>query len=80
MKILFTGYHNPHFKTITEYVEKALLSLGHEVISFDDRQYLLPGRLRAGIPLFEQLEIARMNRGLRALARKAKPDLCLAAG
>ena len=42
MKILFSGYHNPFFPTLTEYVEQAIKSLGFDLIPFEDRAFRFP--------------------------------------
>ncbi|NLO90928.1 MAG: hypothetical protein GX410_02885, partial [Elusimicrobia bacterium] len=48
MKIFFSTVRNPHFATITEYVERALRGTASEVSFFDDRDFILPGRLHKG--------------------------------
>lgn len=80
MKILLCTNRNPHFPTITEYVERALLALGHEVCFFEDRAYRLPGRVRQWLPALERLDLGALNRRLLALAGRERPDLCLVAG
>ena len=51
MKILFSSFHNPHFITITEYIECAIKEMQHELINFDDRQHVIPGRIRKKLRL-----------------------------
>jgi spore maturation protein CgeB len=80
MKILFSTCRNPDFETITEYIEYALRGLGHEVLWFDDRDYKIPGRLRARFPFLEKFDLGRMNKRLVRVAQKWKPDLILEAG
>lgn len=80
MKVLFCGYHNPHFSTITEYVEGALRDLGHEVVVFDDRQLIFPGRVRDRIEGARRFALDYLNYQLRGLAAKVRPDLCLVSG
>ncbi|MCA9409213.1 MAG: hypothetical protein KC733_11025, partial [Candidatus Omnitrophica bacterium] len=80
MKILFSGYHNLHFLTITEYIEAAIEQLDHQLISFDDRQYLFPGRLRQVMPIFEKYDLKIMNQKLLQLAQSHQPDICLVTG
>lgn len=80
MKILFAAARNPHFPTITEYIERAARALGHEIISFDDRAFILPGRLRAAFPRIGQLDLSRLNRRLMTEVRQQKPDLLLCTG
>ncbi|MBU4305400.1 MAG: glycosyltransferase [Candidatus Omnitrophica bacterium] len=80
MKILYVSFHNPHFFTITEYVERAIRGLGHELISFDDRQFVFPGRLREKLALLQKFDLKRINQQLITLVKKAKPDICLVSG
>lgn len=80
MKILFSGYHNPHFETITEYMEKAMTKLGHTCIPFDDRDFLLPGRLRQKVSFLHKWDLHRLNNKLLSLVFQNKPNLCLVSG
>ncbi|MEW6428719.1 MAG: glycosyltransferase [Thermodesulfobacteriota bacterium] len=80
MNILFCTNRNPHFLTITEYVESALRQLGHQVRFHDDRNFRLPGRLRRLLPPLERWELGRINRGLLDGAAAFGPDLVLVAG
>ncbi len=80
MNVLFCTNRNPHFPTITEYVEEALKSAGCSVTFFDDRRYILPGRLRKRFPVLEKLEIVRLNRLLFRRAVADNPDFVLVAG
>ena len=77
MNILVTGYHNPHYLTIVEYIENSVVKLGHKLISFEDHQYLFPGRLRKRFPLLEKIDLVRTNRRLRLLAEEQRPDLII---
>jgi spore maturation protein CgeB len=80
MKILFSGYHNPHFVTITEYIERAIQSLGHALTIYDDRQHLIPGRLRSKIPFLSKLDLHYLNSKYISLAKSCKPDLAIITG
>jgi len=80
MKTLFSSFHNPSFWTITEYVERAIMKLGHELIPFDDREFVIPGRVRQKVDFLHKLDLKRLNRKLVSLALLVKPDLCLVAG
>jgi len=80
MKILFTGYHNPHFSTITEYCEEALSFLGHTVVPFEDRAFVVPGRLRAAVPALARWDLRRLNAMLVSVALKERPDVCIVTG
>ena len=80
MKILFSGYHNPYFFTITEYMERAIESLGHELFVFDDRQHIIPGRIRARIEWLNKFDLNHINREMVSLALKTKPDIAIITG
>jgi spore maturation protein CgeB len=80
MKILFSGHHNPHFFTITEYLEKAIRFLGHELIVFEDRQHLIPGRIRSRSVFLHRLDLNIINRKLLTMAKSVKPDIAIITG
>ena len=80
MKILFSGYHNPHFLTITEYMERAIKALGHNLTSFDDRQHIIPGRVRQRIQWFHQFDLRHINKKIISLALETKPDIAIITG
>jgi spore maturation protein CgeB len=80
VKILFSSYHNPRFITITEYIELAIERLKHSLISFDDRNFLIPGRIRQKITFLQNWDLRKLNSKLISLAFSKKPDLCLIAG
>jgi len=80
MKTLFSSFHNPSFWTITEYTERAIMKLGHELIPFDDREFIIPGRVRQRMGSLHKWDLKRLNRKLVSLASLVKPDLCFVAG
>lgn len=80
MKILFSGYHNPHFHTITEYIESAIRKLGHVLFIFEDRQHIIPGRMRHRIQWLDQFDIQHINRKMVSLTLKTKPGIVIVAG
>lgn len=80
LKILFVAYHNASFMSITEYCEKAIRQLGHECIVFDDRKFILPGRLRQSLSVLHDWDVNQLNKRLLRCAAKEKPDLCIVAG
>ncbi len=80
MKVLFSSYHNSSFWTITEYTEKAIERSGHELIRFDDREFVLPGLFRQKLGLLQEWDLNRLNKRLLSLVSDSKPDLCLVAG
>jgi spore maturation protein CgeB len=77
MKILYVSYHNPRHLTLTEYIEGAIRSLGHDLVSYDDRRHIIPGRIRRRFPWLHRLDLEHINTGLLRLAVKVKPDLLL---
>ena len=80
MKIIFAAYHNPKFKTVTEYAEEALVELGHECYPFDDRTFFFPGRLRDRFSFLQDWDLNRLNAKLVKKAIEVKADLCIVAG
>ena len=74
MKILLSGYHNPHYETVTEYAESAIRALGHVLAIYDDRQHVIPGRIRHCVPWVDWMDIIVINRRLLRIARKAWPS------
>ncbi|MGB5745824.1 MAG: glycosyltransferase [Desulfobacterales bacterium] len=80
MKILCSGYHNPHYLTVTEHIERAITDLGHQLDVFDDRQHLIPGRLRRWIDFFDSFSHRRINRNFIKCALNGKPDIALVTG
>jgi len=80
MKVLFTGYHNPNYPTVTEYIEQALKELGHEIVVLDEGRHLLPGRLRVRSRLLEAMDLRWFNNKVILAGRRSRPDLFLAAG
>lgn len=80
MKILFTGHHNPHFLTITEYLEKAIQLLGNELIVFEDRQHIIPERIRKRFSILNQLDLKIINKKLLSLVEETKPDIAIVTG
>jgi spore maturation protein CgeB len=80
MKILFSGHHNPHFFTITEYLERAIRSLGHELFIFEDRKHVIPGRVRKHLPFLNSLDYKIINQTLLSLAADTGPDIAIVTG
>ncbi len=80
MIILFSGYHNQYFLTITEYMENAISSLGHELFVFDDRRHIVPGRIRKNSPWLHRFDLEHINRQLIRLVSKVMPDIAIVTG
>lgn len=80
MKILFTGYHNPNFATITEYIEDAIEYLGHECISFDDRSFILSRRFHQLSQFLYRQDVNILNNRLQARIKKINPNILLVLG
>lgn len=80
MKVLLVGYHNPNFVNSVVYREQAVRSLGHDLISFDDRSFLIPGRIRSKIGPLHQWDLQRLNSRLIDLVKQKRPDICFIVG
>jgi len=80
VKILYSGYHNPHYETVTEYTEGAIRALKHELISYDDRHHVIPGRIRHRILWAHNLDLSVINRRLLRLAREEHPHVVIVSG
>ena len=80
MKVLLSSCRNPDFMTITEYMERAFRSSGCQLHFFDNRAFLLPGRLRSRVPCLNAFDLKRMNKKLMSAAASCKPDLYLELG
>jgi spore maturation protein CgeB len=80
MKIVLISNRNPHFITNVEYMEKAFRHAGHDVVFFNDREYVIPGRLRRRFGSLQDWDLERLNRNLLRLAHRVEPDLCITIG
>lgn len=80
MKILLSGYHNPAFITITEYIENAIVRLGYGLTIFDDRRHLIPKRIRKMVSWLNELDLENINRNLITLCSTEKPDILIVTG
>ena len=80
MKVLFSSYKNPNFISITEYIEKALSAQGCHTVFFNNRDFIIPGRLRKRITYLEKIDLKKINSRLVANITSLKPDLFLEAG
>ena len=80
MKIICSVYHNPHFITITEYIEKAISNLGPQLIVFDDRNHIIPGRIRRRISCLHHLDLQYINRTFNKLVSKTNPNVAIVTG
>ena len=80
MKIVLISNRNPHFITNVEYIEKAFRHAGHDVVFLNDREYVIPGRLRERFDSLQDWDLERLNRNLLRLVRRVEPDLCITIG
>jgi len=80
MNILMAGYHNPNFVNTMFYREQAINYLGHHLIGFDDRRFLIPGRIRSKINFLHQWDLERLNAQLISLVKAKRPDACFMIG
>lgn len=77
MKILYSGYHNPDFMAITEYIERAILQLGYGLEIYDYRQHIIPYRISDKIPNLKRWDKNRLNNRLIKLIDHFRPDIFL---
>jgi spore maturation protein CgeB len=77
MRIVLSGAFNPHFEALPEYLGSALRRLGHDVVPFDHRAFLLPGRLRAALPLLDRLDRRRLNDRLLRVLDSTRADVLI---
>jgi len=80
MKVLISSYHNPNFVTISEYIEEAIRALGHRLYVFNDRNHLIPGRIRKRAPLLNFMSTKWINHSLMAMISQHQPDLVIVMG
>ena len=80
MRILFVGYHNPYFETMTECIERAILKQGHQLATYDYGTWKIPGRIRDRISILNKWDLQSINDGLYDTALKFNPDLVLVNG
>jgi len=79
-KILLSGYHNPRFPTITEYMENAIRCLGHDLFIFDDGRHIIPGRIRDRFKLLHRFDMGYLNKKLIHLASDTRPHIAIITG
>jgi spore maturation protein CgeB len=77
MKILYSGYHNPNYITITEYIEMAILQLGYELETYDYRQHTIPYRISNKLPFLYRWDMNKLNSDLIKCVDHFKPDILL---
>ena len=80
MRILFISNLNPHFENTNTYRLKAMHELGHDPIFFEDRDFILPGRIRQKIGFLQKWDLGLLNRRMVEVAKKTRPQLCLVVG
>lgn len=80
IKILFSSNRNPHFETFTDYIEKAFKEEGCDVIFFENRNFLIPGRVRDKLVALHLFDLKFLNQRLLKIAADFKPDLFLENG
>lgn len=80
MKVVFSSNKNPHFESFTEYIQKAFVENGCEVMFFENRDFMIPGRVRDKIHGLHKLDLKIMNKRLLQICKTYKPDLFIEAG
>jgi hypothetical protein len=66
--------------SLTEYVERAIVQLGHNLVRFNYRSFMLPGRLRERFRPLDDWDTRRLNRELLGLVARTRPGLLLVTG
>jgi spore maturation protein CgeB len=79
-RVLFSSNKNKNFETFTDYIEKALNEIGCKTYFFENRHFILPGRLRDKVGLLNKGDLYILNRRLLNIAMKFKPLLFLEDG
>ena len=80
MKILVISNLNPHFENTNIYRLRALAHLGHDLIFFNDRTFIIPGRIRERVPALHNWDLKRLNQHMLRVAAETRPDMCLTVG
>ncbi|MBN2571054.1 MAG: glycosyltransferase [Ignavibacteriales bacterium] len=80
MKVILSSNKNPYIETFTEYIHKAFEENFCETKFFENRNFIIPGRIRDRIHALHLFDLERMNRQLIKLCQSFKPDLFLEAG
>lgn len=80
MKVLFSSNRNPLFETFTDYIEKAFKEEGCDLMFFENRDFIIPGRIRDKMALLHKLDLKMLNNRLLKMAESFKPDLFLEDG
>lgn len=80
MKVIFSSNRNPHFKTFVEYIENAFKANDCETVFFENRDFIIPGRIRDRINFLHKWDLRRINKTLLDLAHSYKPDIFLEGG
>jgi spore maturation protein CgeB len=80
MKVLFSSNINPNFKTFSDYIEKAFIEAGCETYFFENRDFVIPGRIRDRVVLLQEWDLRRLNKRLLEKAAEFKPQIYVEAG
>lgn len=80
MKILFSSNINPHFETCTDYIVKAFGETGRKTIFFENRAFVLPGRLRNRFVSLQNWDLRRINKILLDKAVEFRPQIYVEGG
>ena len=80
MNILFSSNINPHFETCTDYIVKAFGETGCKTIFFENRAFVLPGRLRNRFVSLQNWDLRRINKILLDKAVEFRPQIYIEVG
>ncbi|MBI5326762.1 MAG: glycosyltransferase [Deltaproteobacteria bacterium] len=80
IKVLFSSNRNPNFETFTDYIEKAFKEIGCEIVFFENRDFIIPWRIRGKFNFLQKIDLKALNKRLLNIAKTFKPDLFLEDG
>ena len=80
MQVLFSSNINPNFETFSDYIEKAFREAGCETCFFENRDFVIPGRIRDRVVLLQEWDLSRLNKRLLEKAAEFKPQIYVEAG
>jgi spore maturation protein CgeB len=80
IRVLFSSNKNPNFETFTDYIEKALNELRCDTVFFENRHFILPGRIRDKVGFLNKGDLYMLNKRLLNITLRFKPHLFLEDG
>jgi spore maturation protein CgeB len=78
--VLYSSNKNTYFETFTDYTVKALRENGCQTFFFDNRDFILPGRIRDKVHYLRKFDLRRLNKKLLGIAGNYRPELFIENG